>query len=60
MFSTMPSIGTFTAWNICAARFTSAIATCCGLETRMAPLTGKVCTKVIWMSPVPGGRSTTI
>ena len=31
----------------------------CGVVTITAPVTGTFCASVSWMSPVPGGRSTT-
>jgi nitric oxide reductase large subunit len=33
--------------------------TSCGVVTMMAPETGKLCARVSWVSPVPGGRSMT-
>ena len=59
MFSTSPSSGTPTFWNIATALRASISAMSCGVVTISAPVTGTRCASVSWMSPVPGGRSTT-
>ena len=58
MFSTTPSTGTCTFWNISSPLRASASAMSCGVVTMTAPLTGTRCASVSWMSPVPGGMST--
>ena len=59
MFSTMPSTGTETFSNIFSPLRASASAMSCGVVTITAPATGTRCASVSWMSPVPGGMSTT-
>ena len=59
MFSTMPSTGISTFWNILSPLMASCSAMSCGVVTMMAPLTGTCWAMVSWMSPVPGGMSTT-
>jgi hypothetical protein len=59
MFSTRPSTGIETFSNIFSALPASSVATSCGVVTTTAPATGIFCAMVSWMSPVPGGRSTT-
>ncbi len=54
MFSTMPSTGTLTFWNIRRPLRASSSAMSCGVVTTTAPLTGTRCDSVSWMSPVPG------
>ncbi len=62
MFSTMPSTGTFNAsiWNRLTPLRASMRATGCGVLTMMAPLNGTACTSCRWISPVPGGMSTSM
>ena len=50
----MPSFST-----IFSALRASRVAMSCGVVTITAPATGIFCAMVSWMSPVPGGRSTT-
>ena len=59
MFSTMPSTGTATFSNIFRPLRASASAMSCGVVTITAPETGTRCARVSWISPVPGGMSTT-
>ena len=59
MFSTMPRIGMPTFSNILRPLRASISAMSCGVVTITAPVTGTFCASVSWMSPVPGGRSTT-
>ncbi len=59
MFSTMPRIGMPTFSNILSPLRASMSAMSCGVVTMTAPVTGTFCASVSWMSPVPGGRSTT-
>ena len=59
MFSTIPSTGTETFSNIARPLRASASAMSCGVVTMIAPATGTRCASVSWMSPVPGGMSTT-
>ena len=58
MFSTMPSTGTSTFWNIRSPFRASSSAMSCGVVTMTAPLTGTRCDRVSCVSPVPGGMST--
>ena len=58
MFSTTPSIGTF-SFSIIPIAFTATLlATSCGVVTTRIPVIGIVCASVKGISPVPGGRST--
>ena len=59
MFSTMPRIGMPTFSNILSPLRASISAMSWGVVTMTAPVTGTFCASVSWMSPVPGGRSTT-
>ena len=59
MFSTMPMMGMPTFSNIFRPLRASIRAMSCGVVTITAPVTGTFCASVSWMSPVPGGRSTT-
>ncbi|MNO09146.1 hypothetical protein D3C81_2321400 [compost metagenome] len=59
MFSTSPRIGTLTFWNMLMPFFASSSAMSCGVVTITAPVSGTFCDIVSWMSPVPGGMSTT-
>ena len=59
MFSTTPRIGMPTFSNILRPLRASMRAMSCGVVTMTAPVTGTFCASVSWMSPVPGGRSTT-
>ncbi len=59
MFSTTPRIGVAVFSNMAAPRRTSIRATSCGVDTSTAPARATRCTRVSWMSPVPGGMSTT-
>ncbi|MNT95055.1 hypothetical protein D3C72_2368610 [compost metagenome] len=59
MFSTTPSTGIFTLRNISTPFLASSNARSCGVVTITAPETGTFCARVSWMSPVPGGMSTT-
>ena len=52
-------IGTPTVSNIVRPFLASMSAMSCGVVTITAPVTGTFCASVSWMSPVPGGRSTT-
>jgi len=45
--------------NILRPFLASISAMSCGVVTMTAPVTGTCCAKVSWMSPVPGGMSTT-
>ncbi len=56
MFSTTPTMGTFTFSNILRPLRASISAMSCGVVTMMAPVTGTFCASVSWMSPVPGGK----
>jgi len=58
-FSTTPSTGMETFWNMRRPLRASSSAMSCGVVTMTAPLTGTRCASVSWMSPVPGGMSTT-
>ena len=57
MFSTIPSTGTFTFWNIARPLRASMSDTSCGVVTMTAPESWIFCVSVSWASPVPGGRS---
>jgi len=59
MFSMRPKIGLFTLSlrNMFTPFSTSASATSCGVLTMTAPSIGMSCTRLMWMSPVPGGMS---
>ena len=59
MFSTMPSTGTLTFWNMASPRRASISERSCGVEMMTAPLSGTFCASVSCASPVPGGMSTT-
>ncbi len=59
MFSTTPRILAPVFSNISAARRASISAISCGVETMTTPSSFSRCTRVSWMSPVPGGRSMT-
>ncbi|MNH35458.1 hypothetical protein D3C79_961440 [compost metagenome] len=59
MFSTMPSTGTCTFSNITIPLAASSKAISCGVVTTSAPVTGMFCDSVSWISPVPGGISST-
>ena len=60
MFSTMPSTGTSTFWNMLSPLRASSSAMSCGVETITAPASGTCCASVSCASPVPGGMSTTM
>ncbi len=45
--------------NILSPLRASMSAMSCGVVTMIAPVTGTFWASVSWMSPVPGGRSTT-
>ena len=45
--------------NIFKPFLASSSAMSCGVVTITAPVTGTFCESVSWMSPVPGGMSTT-
>ena len=53
MFSTMPSTGTSTFWNMRSPLRASSSAMSCGVVTMTAPLTGTRCDKVSWCRPCP-------
>jgi hypothetical protein len=59
MFSTTPRIRAPVLRNMVAARRASTRAISCGVDTITTPSSFIRCTRVSWMSPVPGGRSTT-
>ena len=59
MFSTMPSTGTLTFWNIARPLRASMSETSCGVVTMTAPERWIFCVSVSCASPVPGGRSIT-
>ena len=59
MFSTTPRIGMPTFSNIFRPLRASSRAMSWGVVTITAPVTGTACDSVSWMSPVPGGMSTT-
>ncbi len=59
MFSTTPISGMWTCLNIAMPRLASISARSCGVETITAPDSGTFCAIVSWVSPVPGGMSTT-
>ena len=59
MFSTIPSTGTSTRWNMASPLRASISARSCGVETITAPASGTCCAMVSCASPVPGGMSTT-
>ena len=54
MFSTMPSTGTPTRWNMRAPRSASPVATGCGVVTMIAPVTGTADFFVL-ITSAPGG-----
>src|SRR5690606_11507281 len=59
MFSTRPRTATSTFSNMRRPLRASRVAMSCGVVTMTAPATGIFWARVSWMSPVPGGRSTT-
>ena len=59
MFSTIPSTGTLTFWNIASPLRASISETSCGVVTITAPERWIFCVSVSCASPVPGGRSMT-
>jgi hypothetical protein len=58
MFSTTPSTGTSTLRNIISPLRASSNAMSWGVVTMMAPASGTRWARVSWVSPVPGGMST--
>ena len=58
MFCTAPSSGTCRRRNMSAPRAQSMPDSGCGVVTSSAPLGGMALHRVSWMSPVPGGIST--
>jgi hypothetical protein len=60
MFSTTPSTGHADLLeHLHRPCGQSSSAMSCGVVTITAPVTGTFCARVSWMSPVPGGMSTT-
>ena len=59
MFSMMPNTGTSTLRNMFRPLRASSRAMSWGVDTMTAPVTGTSCARLSWMSPVPGGMSTT-